>query len=127
MKILGSKCFTLNATGTFVGFTNVLSPINPATGEHHREGLRKVITPSALINLWGAPELGGENDHRFVEEPTIAEILKQGCDGPIHFASAIGTGIVVSVLAVPAAKLDFDLTNVVLDETTGQKQATAEA
>ena len=76
MKIFWSVSFALNAAGAFAGFTNILSAIYSATSQHNREGFRKMIAPSALVNLRSTSELGGENDHRFIEEPTITEILK---------------------------------------------------
>lgn len=72
------RCESLfDAAPPFLTHADDPTALDPASGQHHREAVRPVVSARVAVDEWRATEFTCTVDHRVLQHPAVSQVLDQ--------------------------------------------------
>ena len=111
----------------FVGFAVCVTASETTAGEEHREGGRVVVASCdstasrTIFSQRGTAEFTADDDHRFVEQAALLEVVDQCCNRLINHRGVVGEVASHVAVVIPRGKDNVDEPDAAFDHTSGQQ------
>ena len=98
-----------------IGTSVDLPTPDAATGKEAGKGVGMMVASGIGIHFRGASKLCADDDECLFEEAAVVEVVEQGGECVVEWVGKVDQVFVVVVVGVPAAVVDFDIADTVLD------------
>jgi len=109
-----------------VGLAVSVATTHSAAGHEHRKGTRMVIAAGhtrptyAVFSQWGSAKFATADNQRFVEQPSLLQVVDQRPDWLINHRGVVFEALVQATVVIPGGKDNIDKSNAAFHHTAGQ-------
>src|SRR5262249_34992019 len=105
-----------------------LAAVDGAAADHHRPAAGPVVAAGVLVDVRRPAELAHPEHHGVLQHAALVQVLDQGAHALVQARAVAVLDRVEDVgVVVPAAQVDLDAGDALLDQLAGQQAAHAEA